>query len=292
ILKKGKHGSLLWVLDDTKTGVGARQLKQWIERPLLHQQEIEKRHNIVEHMHEQFMLREEMREALQSVYDVERLAGRVSYGNMNARDFIQLKKSLQQIPAIKDVLHQFQEKDMDQLNKQLTYPNKLVKLLEKSIVEDPPMTITERNIIKDGYNEKLDTYRSASRDGKKWIATLEKEEKERTNIRSLKIGYNRVFGYYIEVTRANLHLIDEERYERKQTLTNAERFIIQELKEKERLILEAEENSISLEHELFLDIREHVSEFIPTLQAIARMISSIDVLQSFATISEKYNYRR
>ncbi|HLR14191.1 MAG TPA: DNA mismatch repair protein MutS [Bacillota bacterium] len=292
ILKKGKHGSLLWVLDDTKTAMGARQLKKWIERPLLHQQEIEKRHNIVEHMHEQFMLREEMREALQSVYDVERLAGRVSYGNMNARDFIQLKKSLQQIPAIKDVLHQFQEKDMDQLNKQLTYPNKLVELLEKSIVEDPPMAITEGNIIKDGYNEKLDTYRSASRDGKKWIATLEKEEKERTNIRSLKIGYNRVFGYYIEVTRANLHLIDEERYERKQTLTNAERFIIPELKEKERLILEAEENSISLEHELFLDIREHVSEFIPTLQAIARMISSIDVLQSFATISEKYHYRR
>ncbi len=292
ILKKGKHGSLLWVLDDTKTAMGARQLKKWLERPLLHRTQIEKRHQIVEQLYDQFMNREEIREALQLVYDVERLAGRVAYGNMNARDFIQLKRSLEQIPSIKHVLLQFQHETMDQLNEQLTYPNTLVELLESSIIEDPPISITEGNIIKDGYNEKLDTYRVASRDGKKWIAALEKEEKERTNIRSLKVGYNRVFGYYIEVTKANLHLVDEDRYERKQTLTNAERFIIPELKEKEQLILEAEENSITLEHALFLEIREKVSEYIPTLQSIAQVISSIDVLQSFATISEKYNYKK
>lgn len=292
ILKKGKHGSLLWVLDDTKTAMGARLLKKWLERPLLHQKDIEQRLQIVEQMHDQFMYREEIREALQSVYDVERLAGRVSYGNMNARDFIQLKRSLEQIPNLKAILSQFQNDSMEHLNTQLTYPNKLVEILRSSIVEDPPLLITEGNIIKDGYNETLDTYRTASRDGKKWITVLEKEEKERTNIRSLKVGYNRVFGYYIEVTKANLHLVDEDRYERKQTLTNAERFIVPELKEKEQLILEAEENSVALEHRLFLEIREKVAEYIPTIQAIARVVSAIDVLQSFATISEKYNYRK
>lgn len=292
ILKKGKHGSLLWVLDDTKTSMGARLLKQWLERPLLNKTEIEQRHQIVEQMVDQFMYREQLRESLQSVYDIERLAGRVSYGNMNARDFIQLKRSLEQLPAIKQVLEQFKHEHVDWINEQLTYPEELVVLLQSSIVEDPPIGITEGNIIKDGYNETLDTYRTASRDGKQWITQLEKEEKERTNIRSLKVGYNRVFGYYIEVTKANLHLIDEERYERKQTLTNAERFIIPSLKEKEQLILEAEEKSVSLEHELFLDIRKHVATYIPLLQSIARTVSTIDVLQSFATISEKYNYQK
>lgn len=292
ILKKGKHGSLLWVLDDTKTSMGARLLKQWIERPLLNQTDIKWRHQLVEQLYEQFIYREELREALQSVYDIERLAGRVAYGNMNARDFIQLKRSLEQLPTIKQVLEQFQHEYVDQINEQLIYPKELVELLQSSIVEDPPIGITDGNIIKDGYNETLDTYRTASQDGKQWITQLEKEEKERTNIRSLKVGYNRVFGYYIEVTKANLHLIDEERYERKQTLTNAERFIIPELKEKEQLILEAEEKSVSLEHELFLEIRNKVATYIPVLQSIARMISTIDVLQSFATISEKYNYRK
>lgn len=290
IRTKGKKGSLLWLLDETKTAMGGRLLKQWIDKPLIQKKEIERRHRIVESMINHYFEREELREGLKEVYDLERLSGRVAFGNVNARDLIQLKKSLQQIPAIAHMLNRFQNEDLQHLANQLDPCEELTDLLERSIVDNPPISVKEGNIIRDGYNAELDQYRDASRNGKTWIAKLEKEERERTGIKSLKIGYNRVFGYYIEVTKANLQFLEEGRYERKQTLSNAERFITPELKEKEALILQAEEKIVDLEYELFLSIREEVKTYIPRLQALARIISELDVLQCFATVSEKRHY--
>lgn len=292
IIKKGKHGSLLWVLDQTVTAMGARKLKQWIERPLIHQKHIVNRLNIVEGFYENFMERNTLRDLLKSVYDLERLAGRIAFGNANARDLIQLKQSLQMIPHLKNNLLTYERESLTKLSKDLAHPETLVNLLEKSIINDPPISIKDGSIIKDGYNEQLDKYRDASRNGKHWIATLEQKEKQETGIKSLKIGFNRVFGYFIEVTNPNLDLIPAGRYERKQTLTNAERFITAELKEKESIILEADEKSIELEYQLFKAIREQIKEEIPKLQMIANIISQIDVLQSFATVSEVNNYKK
>ncbi|WP_010530703.1 DNA mismatch repair protein MutS [Lentibacillus jeotgali] len=292
IMKKGKHGSLLWVLDQTVTAMGSRMLKKWLDRPLLNHQEIEGRFDTVEGFLQGFMERDTLRETLKSVYDLERLAGRVAYGNVNARDLIQLKQSLEKIPELKAVLTQFDKEKIMELSDKLSFPEKLTSLLSSSLKDDPPVSITEGSIIKDGYHDKLDTYREASRNGKQWIAELEQKEKQETNIKSLKIGYNRVFGYYIEVTKANLHLLPEERYERKQTLANAERYITPELKEKEQLILEAEEQSVDLEYNLFLEIRDQVREHIPEIQYLAEVVSQIDVLQGFATVSEANQYKR
>lgn len=292
IMKQGKHGSLLWVLDDTVTAMGARKLKKWLDRPLLNQQQIEKRLAIVEGFYERFMERTALREALKSVYDLERLAGRIAFGNVNARDLVQLRQSLSKIPEIKTILDQFNHPYIQELRDNLPYPSEIVDLLSASIVDDPPHSITEGSIIRDGYNEQLDQYRHASKNGKQWIAELEQKEKEATGIKSLKIKYNRVFGYFIEVTNPNLHLVPLDRYERKQTLTNAERFITPELKEKEALILDAEEKSVELEYQLFLEIRDKMKDHIPLMQHLAELISKIDVLQSFATVSEKNNYQK
>lgn len=292
LLKKEKYGSLLWILDETVTAMGARTLKKWIERPLFSRPLIENRLNIVESMFNGFLERETLRESLKQVYDLERLAGRISFGNVNARDLNQLKLSLSQIPAIKTALASFKTKELDKLNDLLIFPKELVALLEESIIENPPISITEGNLIKDGFNEQLDKYRDVSKHGKDWIAELERKEKEVTNIRSLKIGYNRVFGYYIEITHANKHLIPKGRYERKQTLTNAERYVTPELKEREKLILEANEKSVDLEHQLFLEIRETLKENIEQVQALAKTLSEIDNYQSFATVSELNNYKR
>lgn len=292
MMKKGKHGSLLWVLDETVTAMGARTLKQWIERPLMDKVQINKRLDVVEAFQQAFMERESLREALKSVYDLERLAGRISFGNVNARDLIQLKQSLQQIPHVKSLLKNCNNPQINAINDQLVYPQKLVELLETSIQNEPPISIKEGNIIKTGFNEQLDEYRNALLNGKQWIMELEQQEKEVTNIRSLKIGFNRVFGYYIEITHANKHLIPEGRYERKQTLTNAERYITPELKEKEALILEAQEKSVDLEYDIFVDIREQLKEQIAEVQYIAQTISQIDVLQSFAQVSEQNDYHR
>ncbi|WP_121639875.1 DNA mismatch repair protein MutS [Virgibacillus sp. Bac330] len=292
LMKKEKYGSLLWVLDKTVTAMGSRMLKKWLERPLLNAQEIEKRLQIVGGFYAQFMERDAIRETLKSVYDLERLAGRIAFGNVNARDLQQLKSSLQRIPVLKQLLQQFSQPELYKLADQLYIEPKIIDILEASIVDDPPISIKEGGIIKDGYNEQLDTYRDASRNGKQWIAELEQKEKQATGIKSLKIGYNRVFGYYIEVTKANLHLLPEGRYERKQTLTNAERYITPELKEKEQLILEAEEKSVELEYQLFIGIREQIKVFIPELQRLAEQVSYVDVLQGFATVSESNNYVR
>lgn len=292
LIKKEKHGSLLWVLDKTVTAMGSRLLKKWLERPLLKQHEIENRLDITEGFYQDFLQREEIREALKSVYDLERLVGRISYGNANAKDLIQLKASLSNIPIIKDILSASNEKKIQQISKQLNELPELVSLLEASIVDNPPMSITEGGLIKIGYDAELDTYLDASKNGKTWIAELEQKEKEATKIKSLKVGFNKVFGYYIEITRANIPLIPEGRYERKQTLANAERYITPELKEKEQLILEAEDKSVELEYQLFLQIREQTKAYIAKIQDIAKTISEIDVLQSFAKVSEENGYKR
>ncbi|MEW4208226.1 DNA mismatch repair protein MutS [Priestia megaterium] len=292
IRSKGKKGSLLWLLDQTVTAMGGRLLKNWIDRPLLKQADIDNRLNMVDVLMKQFFEREELRELLKDVYDLERLAGRVAFGNVNARDLIQLKKSLQNVPHIQEVVNRLNHPYATKLVEDIDPCERLANLLERGLKEHPPLSIKEGDIINDGYHEQLDQYRDASRNGKTWIASLEQQEREKTGIRSLKIGYNRVFGYYIEVTRANLHLLPEGMYERKQTLTNAERFITPALKEKEALILEAEEKIVELEYELFLQIREEVKAYIPRLQELAKKVSELDVLQCFAKISEERHYTK
>lgn len=292
IRSKGKKGSLLWLLDQTVTAMGGRLLKNWIDRPLLSKEKIDERLNMVDVLMKQFFEREELRDLLKEVYDLERLAGRVAFGNVNARDLVQLRKSLQKVPEIQEVVYRLNNPYASKLVEDIDPCERLTALLERGLKEHPPLSIKEGDIIADNYNHQLDQYRDASRNGKTWIASLEQKERERTGIRSLKIGYNRVFGYYIEVTRANLHLLPEGMYERKQTLTNAERFITPELKEKEALILEAEEKIVELEYELFAQIREEVKVYIPRLQALAKKVSELDVLQCFAKVSEERHYTK
>ncbi|AGK53137.1 DNA mismatch repair protein MutS [Bacillus sp. 1NLA3E] len=290
IRSKGKKGSLIWLLDETKTAMGGRLLKQWIDRPLIDRDEIQHRHSLVETFLAHYFERQDLREKLTEVYDLERLSGRVAFGNVNARDLVQLKRSLWQIPGIKQLIGELPNETAVALAEQLDPCEDVTDLLERALVENPPISLKEGNIIQDGYHEELDRYRDASRNGKTWIAQLERQEREKTGIKSLKIGYNRVFGYYIEITRANLHLLQDDLYERKQTLSNAERFITPELKEKEELILQAEEKIVELEYQLFSEIRERIKEYIPHLQALAKRISELDVLQCFATISENRHY--
>jgi DNA mismatch repair protein MutS len=290
IRSKGKKGSLLWLLDETMTAMGGRTLKTWIDRPLIARAEIEHRLNLVEVLMNHYFERQELREKLKEVYDLERLAGRVAFGNVNARDLLQLKRSLMQVPLLKQILLGMENDEVKKIAEFLDPCEEVTDLLEQAIVENPPLSLKDGNMIRDGYNEQLDQYRDASRNGKTWIASLEREEREKTGIKSLKIGYNRVFGYYIEVTRANLSLLEEGQYERKQTLSNAERFITPALKEKEALILQSEEKCGELEYELFSEIREIVKEYIPRLQALAKTVSELDVLQCFAQVSEERRY--
>ncbi|MBC1520888.1 DNA mismatch repair protein MutS [Listeria aquatica] len=288
---KGRTGTLLWLLDQTKTAMGGRLLKQWIDRPLIDREMIETRQADVEELMKHFFERVELAENLKNVYDLERLSGRVAYGNVNARDLVQLRNSLFQIPKIKANLGSLSgANNLNQLGEKLDPCTELADLLEQAIIDSPPLSIREGGIIKDGYDNQLDQYRDASRNGKTWIAELEQKERQITGIKSLKVGFNRVFGYYIEVTRANTHLLEEGRYERKQTLTNAERFITPELKEKERLILDAEEKSVELEYQLFTEVREQVKSYIERLQKLAKAISEIDCLQSFAEVSERNHF--
>ncbi|AIC98240.1 DNA mismatch repair protein MutS [Bacillus subtilis] len=292
IRSKNKKGSLLWLLDETKTAMGGRLLKQWIDRPLIRVNQIEERQEMVETLMSHFFEREDLRERLKEVYDLERLAGRVAFGNVNARDLIQLKESLKQVPGIKQLVASLAHDKAKERAERIDPCGDVLELLEEALYENPPLSVKEGNLIKDGYNQKLDEYRDASRNGKDWIARLEQQEREYTGIRSLKVGFNKVFGYYIEVTKANLHLLEEGRYERKQTLTNAERYITPELKEKEALILEAENNICELEYELFTELREKVKQYIPRLQLLAKQMSELDALQCFATISENRHYTK
>ncbi|PKJ56498.1 DNA mismatch repair protein MutS [Bacillus sp. SN10] len=287
---KEKTGSLLWLLDKTKTAMGGRMLKQWMERPLIQKERIEERLEMVETFVNDYFLREDLKEKLKEVYDLERLAGKVAFGSVNARDLLQLRRSLLQVPAILEAISLLDNAYAARLIQGADPCESLTELLGRSIQENPPLSIKDGDIIKDGYNDKLDQYRYVSKNGKTWIAELEKRERDITGIKSLKIGYNRIFGYYIEVTKANLAALPEGRYERKQTLANAERFITDELKEKETLILEAEEKIVQLEYDLFTALREEVKVFIPKLQHLAKVISELDVLQSFATVSEEEQF--
>ncbi|QHA91841.1 DNA mismatch repair protein MutS [Bacillus sp. N1-1] len=292
IRDKKRTGSLVWFLDSSVTAMGGRLLKQWVERPLLQQREIEKRQELVETLMKQFFERETIREQLQGVYDLERLAGKVAFGNLNARDLVQLRKSLEKIPEIKQAVGSLDNPYAKELAEEILPCDDLVQLLQEAIEDNPPLSVKDGQMIRDGYHADLDKYRDASRNGKDWIAALQMQERERTGIKSLKIGYNKVFGYYIEITRSNLANLPEGRYERKQTLSNAERFITPELKEKETLILEAEEKIVDLEYSLFTKLREEVKAYIPELQQLARKISELDVLQSFAVVSEENRFTK
>jgi DNA mismatch repair protein MutS len=286
-----KQGTLLWLLDETKTAMGARLLKQWIDHPLIQQAAIERRQLQVASLLHAFFERVDLQESLKGVYDLERLAGRIAFGNVNGRDLLQLKHSLQQVPQIQAIIAGINYEEWTALLTELTPLEDVVALIDEAIAEDAPLQITEGNVIKVGYDSQLDQYREAMRNGKQWLAELEAKERQETGIKNLKVGYNRVFGYYIEISKANIvNLTQPERYDRKQTLANAERFITPELKKLEALILEAEERSTELEYRLFIEVREQVKQAITRLQALAKAISTVDVLQSFATISERYQY--
>ncbi|MFT8930286.1 MAG: DNA mismatch repair protein MutS [Sporolactobacillus sp.] len=287
---KKMYGSLLWLLDDVKTAMGGRRLKQWLEKPLLDQAKIKERLAAVAALKTHMLERETLRASLGGVYDLERLVGRVAFGNVTPREVVQLRRSLEQIPAIKQLLTALPEKALHYYAEALDPCESVRALIEKALVDDPPFTASDGGIIRAGFDETLDRYRDAAKNGKRWIAELEASEREATGIKSLKIGYNRVFGYYIEVSRPNLKLIPEGRYERRQTLSNAERFITPDLKEKERVILEAEEKRADLELQLFADVRQQIKSEAARLQQLARLISALDVLQSFASISEANNY--
>ncbi|MDQ0206262.1 DNA mismatch repair protein MutS [Alkalicoccobacillus murimartini] len=288
--EKRKQGSLLSIVDQTVTAMGGRMLRQWIERPLVSKDQIVDRQSAVETFLTHFFEREELRDELKAVYDLERLAARVAYGSVSPRELVQLKRSLQRLPAIKQLLVNMKaDFAKDWFNDSDTY-QQIADLLDKSLIEDAPISLKEGGIIQSGYHDDLDTYRDASANGKQWIAELEAKERQVTGIRTLKVGYNRVFGYYIEITRANAASIPEGRYERKQTLTNAERFVTPELKEKEALILEANDQTEKLEYNLFVEIRDQVKTFVPDLQRLARHMSELDVYASFATVSEQRRY--
>ena len=284
---KQRNFSLIWLLDKTKTAMGSRLLKNYIENPLINKEEINKRLDMVEKLLKEFILKDDLQKLLFEVYDLERLSGRIAFGSANARDLLQLKNSLKVLPLIKDILSKLNfYKNIDTLDE-------LYNLLEESIYENPPVTIKEGYIIKENFNKELDELKKLRKGGKDFIAKFENEEKERTGIKNLKVGYNRVFGYYIEISKGNVNLIkDEYGYERKQTLSNCERYISPILKEKEDLILNAEEKIINLEYDLFILIRDKIKEYIPKLQDVSKTISEIDVLQSFASVTEENNYVR
>ncbi len=279
--------SLLWLLDKNKTAMGSRFLKYNIENPLTSRQEIERRYDMVERLSTEFILRDDLVKCLDKVYDLERLAGRISYGNLNARDMLQLKTSLQALPELKKILIDLK------YDKEIEPIEEVASLLEKSISEDAPFSLREGGLLKSGYHSELDELRSIRSGSKDFILELERKEKERTGIKGLKVGFNKVFGYYIEVSKANKDLIkDEYGYDRKQTLANCERYITQELKEKENIILGAEEKIINLEYKLFMDIREVVKRYIDTIQKQAKIISEVDMLQAFSFVSEQGKYVR
>ena len=286
---KTKKGTLLWVLDKTSTSMGGRLLRRWLNDPLLDVNEIQERLDSVKELKDNMMLRGDIAETLKRVYDIERLAGKMAYGNANARDMITLKNSLEKLPEVKIVLEQCQSAKLKELNNNLDELKDIFELIDKSIIEDPPMAIKEGGIIKLGYDPEIDTLKKASTEGKNWLAKLEAEEKEKTGIKTLKVGYNKVFGYYIEVSKSFVSQVPD-RFIRKQTLTNGERYITEELKTLENQILGAEEKVINLEYNEFIKIREEIARNIKRLQKTATVVSTLDVLTSFAQVAEDMNY--
>ena len=286
---KSKKGTLLWVLDKTSTSMGGRHLRRWLNDPLIDTLEINRRLEAVKELKENVMLRGDVIDNLKKVYDIERLAGKMAYGNANARDMITLKNSLARLPEVRKVLENCTSAMLKDIYDNLDELQDIYELIERSIVDDPPMTVKDGGIIKMGYDEEVDKLKTATTEGKNWIIQLEADEKEKTGIKNLKVGFNKVFGYFIEVTKSNLDQVPE-RYIRKQTLTNAERYITEELKNLENQILGAEEKVVSLEYDLFTKIREEIAKNIIRLQKTATMVSTLDVLASFAQVAEDMNY--
>ncbi|MCK8827789.1 DNA mismatch repair protein MutS [Natroniella acetigena] len=288
---KSRKGSLLWVLDQTVTAMGGRTLRRWIEQPLLEVEEINQRLDAVEEIAGNIFLKEELKELLDQVYDIERLIGKVVYGSANARDLIALRNSLAVIPDLKELLAQFSSTKLVLLEDNLDRLEDVTVLISSAIKEEPPTTITEGEIIKHGYDEELDQLLEAMTNGKDWIVSLQEQERERTGISSLKVGHNKVHGYYIEVTKANLDAVPDD-YVRKQTLSNSERYITPELKEKESVILGAEEKSKELEYKLFVAVRDEVSEQTERIQQSANILAQLDALVSLAEVALNNDYAK
>ena len=284
-----KKGSLLWVLDKTSTAMGGRMLRRWLEQPLMDVDEIQMRLDAVEELKAGFMVRNELMDLLRGVYDIERLAGKLVFGNINARDLISLKLSLSKLPYIKEMISGLKSGLNGTMAERLDLLEDMAQLIERAIDDDPPLTIKEGGIIKEGFNEEVDRLRKAATEGKNWIADLEAKERERTGIKSLKIRYNDNFGYYIEVTKANIGLVPED-YVRKQTLVNSERFTIEALAELEKTILGAEKRVVQLEYDLFCQLRDEVSSHVRRLKATAHCIAELDALCSLAEVADRNNY--
>ena len=289
--EKNKRGSLLWVLDKTKTAMGARTLRSYVEQPLINGEEINQRLEALEELNQNPMLRDEIREYLNPIYDLERLISRISYQSANPRDLVAFSSSLEMLPHIRQILKEFKSPLLVSVCEDMDPLKDLADLIKRAIVEEPPLAQKDGGIIREGYHPDVDKYRRSRTDGKKWLAELEAREKERTGIKSLKIKYNRVFGYSLEVTNTFKELVPEN-YIRKQTLTNAERYITQELKDLEDLILGAEDRLYALEYELFCQVRDKVGAEVVRIQKTAKAVAALDVFASLALVAQRNNYVR
>lgn len=287
-----KMGSLFWVLDKTHTAMGGRLLKQWLARPLLSIEKLTARQEMVQALLDGYFTRENIIDALKGVYDLERLTGRIAFGNVNARELLQLAHSLQAVPTILTASQDADSSVLQNFAAKIDPLKGVAELITSTIVDQPPVVTTDGGLIRPGVDSQLDRYRDAMNNGKKWLAEMEVSERQKTGIDNLKVGYNKVFGYYIQVTNSNKNKVPTERYTRKQTLTNAERYITPELKEHENLILEAQTKSTDLEYDLFVKLREEVKKYIAALQKLAAQLASLDVFCSFAQVAEENNYCR
>ena len=288
---KAKKGTLLWVLDKTSTAMGGRLLRRWLNNPLIDVSKINKRLDAVAELKDNIILRGDILDNLKKVYDIERLAGKISYGSANGRDLISLKSSAKQLPEIKKILSQVKSSLLTELYSELDTLDDVYDIIDKTIVDEPPISVKEGGLIKLGYDEEIDKLKTATTDGKNWIINLEAEEREKTGIKGLKVGFNKVFGYYIEVTKSNISLVPD-RYIRKQTLTGGERYITEELKNLENQILGAEEKVVNLEYNVFVEVRDKIEAQIERVQKSAGIIATLDCLCSLATVAEDQNYVR
>lgn len=289
--EKQKRGSLLWVLDKTKTAMGARTLRKYVEQPLIDKKEIEKRLDAVAELKDQAISREEIREYLSPVYDLERLITRIAYGTANPRDLTAFRSSLEMLPHIRYILEEMESELLKNIHDDMDALEDLCTLVKDAIREDPPIAMKEGNIIRDGYNEEVDKLRRAKSDGKDWLAKLENDEREKTGIKNLRIKYNKVFGYYLEVTNSYKDMVPDY-YTRKQTLANAERYITPELKELEDMILGAEDKLYALEYELYSQVRDTIASEIERIQKTAKAVAALDAFASLAVVAERNNYTR
>ena len=289
--EKQKRGSLLWVLDKTKTAMGARTLRAYVEQPLIDKTEIELRQEAIGELNDHVITREELREYLNPIYDLERLITRVTYRTANPRDLIAFKNSISMLPPIKSLLDEFDGALLKNIQNDIDAMEELCSLVDRSIMEEPPISVREGGLIKEGYNEDVDKYRNAKTEGKTWLAELEAKEREKTGIKNLKIKYNKVFGYYLEETNSYKDLVPDY-FTRKQTLANAERYITPELKELEDMILGAEDKLVSLEYDLFCEVRNKIAEEVVRIQRTAKAIANLDVFVSLAVVADQNNYCR